>query len=90
MMNVNKRKGKAVGGAAVSTPNGCYAIPLEELTCSGKFLWGLDTLESDGEVDTAEADGGPHGLEAFGGEAIETTVLDLGDEAMAAELGDQA
>jgi hypothetical protein len=28
--------------------------------------------------------------EAFGGEAIETTVLDLGDEAVAAELGDQA
>ena len=46
--------------------------------------------ESCGEVDAAEADGGPHGFEAFGGEAIETTVLDPGDEAMAAELGDQA
>jgi hypothetical protein len=31
---------------------------------------------------------GRHGLEAFGGEPIETTVLDPGDEA--AELGDQA
>jgi hypothetical protein len=31
-----------------------------------------------------------HGLEALGGEPIETTVLDPGDEAMAAELGDQA
>jgi hypothetical protein len=33
---------------------------------------------------------GRHGFEAFGGEPIETTVLDPGDEAMAAELGDQA
>ena len=32
----------------------------------------------------------PHGFETAGGEAIETTVLDPGDEAMAAELGDQA
>ena len=47
-------------------------------------------MESGGEVDTAEADGGPHGLEAFGGEPIETTVLDPCDEAVAAELGDQA
>ena len=31
-----------------------------------------------------------HGLEALGGEPIETTVFDPGDEAMAAELGDQA
>ena len=62
-----------------------YAIPLQELTCSGKFLCGL---EGGGEIDVAEADSGPHGFEAFGGEAIETTVLDPGDEA--AELGDQA
>jgi hypothetical protein len=50
----------------------------------------LGGSESCGEVDAAEADGGPHGFEAFGGEAIETTVLDPGDEAVAAELGDQA
>jgi hypothetical protein len=50
----------------------------------------LGGSESGGEVDAAEADGRPHGFEAFGGEAIETTVLDPGDEAMAAELGDQA
>ena len=50
----------------------------------------LGRLEGGGEIDAAEADGGPHGFEAFGGEAIETTVLDPGDEAVAAELGDQA
>jgi hypothetical protein len=48
----------------------------------------LGGSESGGEVDAAEADSGPHGFEAFGSEAIETTVLDSGDEA--AELGDQA
>jgi hypothetical protein len=48
----------------------------------------LGGLESCGEVDAAEADGGPHSFEAFGGEAIETAVLDPGDEA--AELSNQA
>ena len=51
---------------------------------------GLGLPEGAGKVDAAEADGGPHGFEAFGGEPIETTVLDSGDEAMAAELGNQA
>jgi len=50
----------------------------------------LGGSKSGGEVDAAEADGGPHGLKAFGGKAIEPSVLDPGDEAMAAELGDQA
>ena len=50
----------------------------------------LGRLESGWKVDAAEADGRPHGFEAFGGEPIETTVLDPGDEAVAAELGDQA
>jgi hypothetical protein len=43
-----------------------------------------------GEVDLPEADGGPHGLDAAGGEAVEPAVLDLGNEAMAAEFSDQA
>ena len=64
-----------------------YAIPLQELTCSGKFLCGL---EGGGEIDVAEADSGPHGFEAFDGEPIETTVLDPCDESVAAELGNQA
>jgi hypothetical protein len=55
----------------------CYAIPLQELTCSGKFLCGL---EGGGEIDVAEADSGPHGFEAFAGEPIETTVLDPCDK----------
>jgi hypothetical protein len=48
----------------------------------------LGGSESGGEVDAAKADGGPHGLAAFGGEPIETAVLDPGDEA--AELGNQS
>jgi hypothetical protein len=67
--------------------SGQYAIPLQELTCSGKFLCGL---EGGGEIDVAEADSGPHGFEAFDGEPIETTVLDPCDKSVAAELGDQA
>ena len=31
-----------------------YAIPLQELTCSGKFLC---SLKGGGEIDVAEADG---------------------------------
>src|SRR4051794_12351879 len=57
-----------------------YAIPLQELTCSGKFLCGL---EGGGEIDVAEADSGPHGFEAFDGEPIETTVLDPCDKSVA-------
>ena len=55
-----------------------------------KFLCGLGVPEGAGKVDTTEANGRPHGFETASGEAIETTVLDPGDEAMAAELGDQA
>ena len=46
--------------------------------------------EGHGEVDAAEANCGPHGPETAGGEAVETAVLDLGDETMAADFGDQA
>ena len=55
-----------------------------------KFLCGLGVPEGAGKVDTTEANGRPHGFETASGEAIETTVLDPGDEAMAAELGNQA
>jgi hypothetical protein len=50
----------------------------------------LGLPEGAGKVDTTEANGGPHSLETAGGEAIKPSVLDPGDEAMAAELGDQA
>jgi hypothetical protein len=40
--------------------------------------------EGHGEVDAAEANCGPHGPETAGGEAVETAVLDLGYETMAA------
>ena len=53
-------------------------------------LGNLGGQEGHGEVDAAEADCGPHGPETAGGEAVETAVLDLGDETMAADLGDQA
>jgi hypothetical protein len=49
----------------------------------------LGLSEGAGKVDTTEANGRPHGLETTGGETIKPTVLDPGDEAMAAELGDQ-
>ena len=87
------RLGTAVYGFKEPTPlyppslSRRYAIPLQELTCSGKFLCGL---EGGGEIDVAEADSGPHGFEAFDGEPIETTVLDPCDKSVAAELGDQA
>jgi hypothetical protein len=55
---------------------------------SAEVSCGLGLPEGAGKVDTTEADGRPHGFEAFGGEPIETTVLDPCDEA--AELGDQA
>ena len=51
---------------------------------------GLNLAEQARKIASAEADCGPHGLEAAGGEAVEAAVLDLGDEAMAAEFGDQA
>ena len=57
---------------------------------SAEVSCGLGGSESGGEVDAAEADGGPHGFEAFGGEPIETAVLDPGDEVVAAELGNPA
>ena len=57
---------------------------------SAEVSCGLGFPEGAGKVDTTEANGGPHGLETAGGEAIEPSVLDPGDEAMAAELGDQA
>ena len=55
-----------------------------------KFLCGLGIPEGAGKVDTTEANGRPHGLETAGGEAIKPAVLDPGNEAMAAELGNQA
>jgi hypothetical protein len=60
------------------------AIPLPEMTCSGKFL---HRLEGGGKIDVAEADSGLHGFEAFGDKSIETNVLDFDDEAV--EFGDQ-
>src|SRR3954451_4395650 len=57
---------------------------------SAEVSCGLGLPEGAGKVDTTEADGRPHGFEAFGGEPIEATVLDPCDEAVAAELGDQA
>ena len=55
-----------------------------EVSCS------LGFPEGAGKVDTTEANGRPHGFETAGGEAIKPAVLDPGNEAMAAELGDQA
>ena len=60
---------------------------------TAEVLCGMGILgykEGGGEVDAAEAERGPHGLDVAGGEAVEPAVLDLGDEAMAAEFGDQA
>ena len=57
---------------------------------SAEVSCGLGLPEGAGKVDTTEADGRPHGLETAGGEAIEPSVLDPGDKAMAAELGNQA
>src|SRR3954467_12101549 len=57
---------------------------------SAEVSCGLGLPEGAGKVDTTEAGGRPHGFEAFGGEPIEATVLDPCDEAVAAELGDQA
>ena len=60
---------------------------------TAEVLCGLGILsckEGHGEVDAAEANCGPHGPETTGGEAVETAVLDLGDETMAADFGDQA
>jgi len=42
------------------------------------------------EVLSAEAHRWPHGFDAASGEAIEAAVLDLGDQAVAAQFGDQA
>ena len=55
---------------------------------SAEVSCGLGIPEGAEKVDTTEANGRPHGLEAFGGEAMETAVLDPSDEA--AELGNQA
>ena len=57
---------------------------------SAEVSCGLGFPEGAGKVDTTEANGRPHGLETAGGEAIEPTVLDPCDEAMATEFGDQA
>ena len=57
---------------------------------SAEVSCGLGLPEGAGKVDTTEANGRPHGFEAFGGEPIETAVFDPSDEAIAAELGDQA
>jgi hypothetical protein len=57
---------------------------------SAEVSCGLDLPEGAGKVDTTEAHGRPHGLETAGGEPLETTVLDPCDEAVTAELGDQA
>ena len=43
-----------------------------------------------GKIEVAEADGRPHGFDAAACEPIESAVLDLGDETVAAEFGDQA
>ena len=48
---------------------------------SAEVSCGLGVPEGAGKVDTTEANGRPHGFETAGGEAIETTVLDPGDEA---------
>jgi hypothetical protein len=69
----------------------CNSLPGIEMTA--EVLCGLGIFgckESHGEVDAAEANCGPHGPEAAGGEAVETAVLDLGDETMAADFGNQA
>ena len=55
-----------------------------EVSCS------LGFPEGAGKVDTTEANGRPHDFETADGEAIKSAVLDPGNEAMAAELGDQA
>ena len=43
-----------------------------------------------GKIGLSESDGCPHGFGATGSEPVEPAVFDFGDEAMAAEFGDQA
>src|SRR6187431_309879 len=65
----------------------CNSFPGNDM--SAEVSCGLGFPEGAGKVDTTEANGRPHGLETAGGEAIKPAVPDPGDEAMAAELGDQ-
>src|SRR5688500_6503051 len=70
------------------SPPICNSSP--GIDMSAEVSCGLGIPEGTGKVDTTEANGRPDGLETAGGEAIKPTVSDPGDEAMAAELGNQA
>jgi len=78
----------AIAAYGVTLCNSSPGIDMPAEVSGGES--GLSLAEQARKIVFAEADCGPHGLEAAGGEAVEAAVLDLGDEAMAAELGDQA